>query len=171
MRKAKETWIEEQCQGIKETCRKTTARKHTSLWKNWQVWNKGELWPSRTKQGNVSQKNKISWTELFWIVYTHNRRSQGARCPSTNQQWQLPYPAGSWSWSKITEERQVGRSGQHSIRVGPGRRRGHGIICNKIWQMGERPTPWTQSLIITLPKKVNLQLCQLPYIQPAQSSK
>ena len=34
------------------------------------------------------------------------------------------------------------------------------IICNKIWQIGEWPTPWTQSLIITLPKKGNLQLCQ-----------
>ena len=26
-------------------------------------------------------------------------------------------------------------------------------ICNKIWQTGELPTPWTQSLVITLPKK------------------
>ena len=34
------------------------------------------------------------------------------------------------------------------------------IICNKIWQTGEWSTPWTQSLIITLPKKGNLQLCQ-----------
>ena len=34
------------------------------------------------------------------------------------------------------------------------------IIYNKIWQTGEWPTPWTQSLIITLPKKGNLQLCQ-----------
>ena len=34
------------------------------------------------------------------------------------------------------------------------------IFCNKIWQTGEWPTPWTQSLIITLPKNGNLQLCQ-----------
>ena len=33
-------------------------------------------------------------------------------------------------------------------------------ICNKIRQTGEWPTPWTQSLVITLPKKGNLQLCQ-----------
>ena len=33
-------------------------------------------------------------------------------------------------------------------------------ICNMIWRTGEWPTPWIQSLIITLPKKVNLQLCQ-----------
>ena len=33
-------------------------------------------------------------------------------------------------------------------------------ICNKIWRTGEWPTPWTQSLVITLPKNGNLQLCQ-----------
>ena len=33
-------------------------------------------------------------------------------------------------------------------------------ICNKIWQTGERPTQWTQSLVITLPKKGDLQQCQ-----------
>ena len=33
-------------------------------------------------------------------------------------------------------------------------------ICNRIWKTGEWPTPWTQSLIITLPKKGNMQLCQ-----------
>ena len=33
-------------------------------------------------------------------------------------------------------------------------------ICNRIWRTGEWPTPWTQSLIITLPRKGNLQLCQ-----------
>ena len=30
-------------------------------------------------------------------------------------------------------------------------------ICDKIWQTGEWPTPWTQSLVITLLKKGNLQ--------------
>ena len=29
-------------------------------------------------------------------------------------------------------------------------------ICNKIWQTGEWPTPWTQSLVITLSKTSNL---------------
>ena len=33
-------------------------------------------------------------------------------------------------------------------------------ISNKIWQTGEWSTPWTQSLVITLPKKGNLQQCQ-----------
>ena len=33
-------------------------------------------------------------------------------------------------------------------------------ICHKIWQTGEWPTLWTQSLVITLPKKGNLHQCQ-----------
>ena len=33
-------------------------------------------------------------------------------------------------------------------------------IGNKIWKTEEWPTTWTQSLVITLPKKVYLQLCQ-----------
>ena len=33
-------------------------------------------------------------------------------------------------------------------------------ICNKVWQNGEGPTPWTQSLVITLPKKGNVRQCQ-----------
>ena len=33
-------------------------------------------------------------------------------------------------------------------------------ICNKIWQTGEWPTSWTQSLVTTLPKKGNLQQYQ-----------
>ena len=33
-------------------------------------------------------------------------------------------------------------------------------MCNKIWQTGEWLTSWTQFLVITLPKKGNLQQCQ-----------
>ena len=33
-------------------------------------------------------------------------------------------------------------------------------ISNKMWQTGEWPIPWTQSLVITLSKKGNLQQCQ-----------
>ena len=33
-------------------------------------------------------------------------------------------------------------------------------VLTKIWKTREWPTPWTQSLIISLPQKGNLQLCQ-----------
>ena len=33
-------------------------------------------------------------------------------------------------------------------------------IWNKVWQTGEWPSLWTQSLVITLPKKGNVHQCQ-----------
>ena len=33
-------------------------------------------------------------------------------------------------------------------------------ICNNIWKIGEWPTTWIKSLVITHSKKGNLQLCQ-----------
>ena len=32
-------------------------------------------------------------------------------------------------------------------------------ICNKIWETGKWPSSWTKSIIITIPKKGNLQQC------------
>ena len=40
-------------------------------------------------------------------------------------------------------------------------------VCNRIWRSGEWPTRWTQPLIMTLPEKGSLQLCQ--NYQPNQS--
>ena len=42
-------------------------------------------------------------------------------------------------------------------------------ICNKIWQTGEWPTPWTQFLVIALPKKGSLP--ELPNNKPHQPHK
>ena len=96
-----------------------------------------------------------------------NRRSQGAN---------VPPPTSSDSYPVLREEveeavkslkkRQVGRRGQYSIPSELVQAGGEAlidmllIICSKIWQTGDWPTPWSQSLIITLLKKGNLQLCQ-----------
>ena len=65
--------------------------------------------------------------------------------------------------SIITEERDVSWSRQHPsrlVQVG-----GENVITAfttiyKIWQTGEWPASWTQSLVITLPTEYNLQHCQ-----------
>ena len=41
-------------------------------------------------------------------------------------------------------------------------------ICNKIWKTGEWPIPWTQSRIITLPKKGNYSSARIA--EPLASS-
>ena len=44
-------------------------------------------------------------------------------------------------------------------------------ICNKIWQTGDWPTPWTQSMVITLPKRQLTIVSKLPDNQPHQPPK
>ena len=103
---------------------------------------------------------------LFRIVYTHNnRRSHSAKCPSTNQQRQPQYPQeeveAAVKWLKTGKSAEVDNIPSQLVQAG-----GEAmidmllIICTKIWRTGEWPTPWTQSLIITLLKKGNPQICQ-----------
>ena len=56
----------------------------------------------------------------------------------------------------MIEEREVSWSRKHPIRAGPSRWRGCNHRCHDNLRQ-EWPTPWTQSLLITLPKKDNLQ--------------
>ena len=56
---------------------------------------------------------------------------------------------------------QISDSSIHiAIEIGPNRIPNLKKKTPKIWQTGECPTPWTQSLVITLPKKSNPQQCQ-----------
>ena len=153
----------------KKTCRKTTARKPTSLWKNWQAQNKRELPPFRAKLGKcLTEEQDIleRWTGYCSELHTHTTGDPKVLDvpPSTNNDSYLilreEVEAAVKSLKKgksagvdniPSELVQVGREAMIDMLL---------IICNKIWQTGEWPTPWTQSLIITLPKKGNLQLCQ-----------
>ena len=56
-------------------------------------------------------------------------------------------------WGAVDSEIKVPSGENTELKRSP-------FIAWSIWQTGEWPTPWTQSLVITLPKKGNLQQCQ-----------
>ena len=103
---------------------------------------------------------------LLWIVYIHNnRRSQRARYPSTinNEGYPILWEEVEAAVKSLKKVKSAGVDNIPSELVQAGGETMIDmllIICNKIWQTGEWQAPWTQSLIITLPKKGNLQLCQ-----------
>ena len=68
-------------------------------------------------------------------------------------------------WKKQSKRRRWESAGMDNIPAELVQAGGEAMIilttiCNKIWKIGEWPTTWTQSLVTTLPKKGNLQLCQ-----------
>ena len=89
MRKAKETWIEARCQGIEDNLQKSIGKKAYQLVKEPTSSTQGrtttiqdKAWKCLTRKIHSKEVDRV----LLYIVYTHNRISQGARCPSTNQQ-------------------------------------------------------------------------------------
>ena len=88
--------------------------------------------------------------------WTVPRQTQRMITPSFAKTWRLRY--NHWKKGKSV--------GVDNIPAEPVRAGGEAVItalttiCNKIWQTGEWSTPWTQSLIITLPIKGSPQQCQ-----------
>ena len=111
-----------------------------------------------TKEQNILKR----WTEYCSELYAHTTGDPKVL--------DVPPPINNDSYSILREEvavksRKKGKSaGVDNIPSELVQAGGEAmtdmllISCNKIWQTGEWPTPLTQSLIITLPKEVNLQL-------------
>ena len=143
MKKAKENWIGKQCYRGKQLLYKIV-------------------------QENASQKSTDTEPMdriLLWAVQLQGQcRSISIELsPDRHRGW-APHPSQrSWSFSTV-EEREVSWSRQHPSRTGPNRRRGcnHRSHDNLQQDLADRrmANPWTQSLVITLPKKGNLQQCQ-----------
>ena len=145
---------------------RTTVRGHANSWKTWPPWNEEKLLLSRTVQENASQKNERCWTDGQNTAPSCTIQGQCRSISTGPASWQtqrMTTPSFEKKWRRtITEEREVSWSRRHPSKTAGGEDVITALttICNKIWQTGEWPTPWTQSIVITLPKKGNLQQCQ-----------
>ena len=102
-------------------------------------------------------------SELF--NYKANRDPSLLNCPQTNTE--DDHPIFRREVESAVQSLKKGKSaGVNNISAELVQAGGEDVItalttiCNKIWQTGELPTQWTQSLVITHPKKGNLHQCQ-----------
>ena len=107
------------------------------------------------------------WTEHCSELGSHKAKGDPLvlNCPETNTKEDHPIP--SKEVEAAVQSLKKGKSADvDNIPAELVQADGEEVItaftttCNKTWQTGEWPTPWTQSLVITLPKKGNLQHCQ-----------
>ena len=128
---------------------------------------------NHTKQvGEVSHRgNEIlnRWTEYCSDLY--NYETEGAQYPIVLDCPQIPdakhHPFLREEMGAAVKALKIGKSaGVDNIPAELVQAGGEAMtdilttMCNKIWKTGEWPTTWTQSLVITFPKKGNFQLCQ-----------
>ena len=167
MKKAKEKWIGEQCGEIEETLRKNDSKRAYQLMKDLTTVKQGKATTVQDRSGKCyTEERQIlnRRTEYCSELYNHktNRDPSVLNCPKTHTEYDHPIlrkELGATVQSLKKEKSagvdkfpaEVAQGGVKNVITAVT------TICNKIWQRGEWPTLWTQSLVITLSKKGKLQ--------------
>ena len=170
MVKARETWIEERCQEIDDSLGKNNSKKAYQLVKDLTSSKQGRSTTIQDKNRKCLTEDKDilnRWTEYCSELYNHKAKGDPEvlkHPPVTN------IDSHPILWEEVeaaVKSLKPGKSaGVDNIPAELLQAGGETMIdvllniCNKIWQTGEWPMPWTQSLVITLPKKGNLLQCQ-----------
>ena len=170
MVKARETWIEERCQETDDSLGKNNNKKAYQLVKDLTSSKQGRTTTIQDKNGKrLTEDRDIlnRWTEYCSELYNHKAKGHPEvlkHPPVTNID---SHPILREEVEAAVKSLKPGKSaGVDNIPAELLQAGGETMIdvllniCNKIWQTGEWPTPWTQSLVITLPKKGNLLQCQ-----------
>ena len=167
---AKETLVQGQCQEVEACLRRNNSTKAYQVVKDLTTEKQGKSTTIQDKSGKcLTEENEIlnRWTEYCSDLYNYetDRDSIILDCPKIPDEEH--HPNLQEAVEAAVKALKVGKSaGVDNIPaelVQAGRETMIDIltsICNKIWKTGEWPTTWTQSLVITFPKKGNLQLCQ-----------
>ena len=165
-----ETWIDNRCQEIDTSLQRNNSKEAYNTVKELTATKQTKITTIQDKSGKIlndEEQVQKRWTEYCSELYTHvntgNPKVTDAPTPSNNSKdgilreeiasaFTTLKPGKSPGVDNIPAE-LIKAGGEQMINM-------LHVICNKIWETGEWPTPWTQSLVITLPKKGNLQLCQ-----------
>ena len=169
MVKARETWIEERCQEIDDSLWKNNKKAHHAGERSDQFKTRRTTTIQDKNGKRLTEDRDIlnRWTEYCSELYNHKAKGdlEVLKHPPVTNIDSHPIlreeveaavksfkPGKSAGVDNIPAELlQVGGETMIDVLLN---------ICNKVWQTGEWPTPWTQSLVITLPKKGNLLQCQ-----------
>ena len=164
MVKARETWIEERCQEIDDSLGKNNNKKAYQLVKDLTSSKQGRTTTIQDKNGKrLTEDRDIlnRWTEYCSELYNHKAKGDPEVLKHPPVTKRVSHPILREEIEAAVKSLKPGKSaGVDNIPAELLQAGGETMIdvllniCNKIWQTGEWPTPWTQSLVITLPKKL-----------------
>ena len=170
MKKAKENWTGEQCSESEKNMRKNNSKREYQLVKDLTIVEQGKTTTVQDHSGKcLTEERQIlnRWTEYCPELYNYKANGDPSvlNCPQTDTE--DDHPILRREVEAAVQSLKKGKSaGVNNIQAELVQAGGEDVstalmtICNKIWQTGEWPTQWTQSLVITLLKKGNLQQCQ-----------
>ena len=172
-KRLKKTGWENSVVRLKKIWGRTKVRGHTNWWKDLTTVKQGKVTTIQDCSGKyLTEERQIlnRWTEYCSKLYNHkaNRDPTVLDCPQTDTEDDHPILRKEVQAS-LVEESSLKKGKSVGVYNIPEELVQAGVedvittlttIYDKIWQTGEWPTLWTQSLVITLPKKGNLPQCQ-----------
>ena len=170
MKMTKETWIQGKCQEVETCLRNNNSKKAYRLVKELTTDKQGKSTTIRDKSGkSLTEDNQIlnRWTEYCSDLYKYETDGNPIvfDCPHIPDEEH--HPILREEVEAANKALKIGKSaGVDNIPAELVQAGGEAMIdslttiCNKIRKTGEWPTTWSQSLVIYLPEKGNLQLCQ-----------
>ena len=170
MKKAKEDWIGAQCEETETCLNKNNSKRAYQLVKDLTSEKQGrsstlqdKFWLCLTKEKEILSR----WTEYFSELHNYESCGDNAvlNCSQPPKEDLQPILCEEVeiAVSSLKKGKSAGVDNIPTELVQAGGENmidGLTEICNRVWRTGEWPTSWTQSLIITLPEKGNLRLCQ-----------
>lgn len=170
MTKAKEKWITEQCEEIEKDLKINNSKKAFETVKNLTKPKTSKVNSIKDKNGEVLiEKSKIleRWTEYCSELYNH--KLNGDVKVLDTEETTNDDSEDLILRSEIEEAVKMLKKGKSpGVDNIPGELLQAGgehmstallNICNKIWKNVKWPESWTKSLVITLPKKGDLKVC------------
>ena len=170
MTRAKETWIETQCKEMEDNLKMNNIKKAYQLVKDLTTSKQGRTINIQDKNGKcLTEEQDIikRWTQYCSELYNHDAAGDNnilnVSYATNNHKDPILRTEVEAAIKSLKKGKSAGVDNVPAELILAGGETMSGVllnICNKIWQTGEWPKLWTQSLIITIPKKGNLQLCQ-----------
>ena len=172
VKKAKEDWIGAQCEEIETCLNKNNSKRAYQLVKDLTSEKQGRSSTIMDKSGKclTEEKEILSrWTEYCSELYSCESCGDSAvlDCSQPPEEDLLPILREEVviAIASLKKGKSAGVDNIPAELVQAG-----GVtmidvlteICNRIWRTGEWPTPWTQSLIITLPNKSAADIAWCP---------
>ena len=168
--KAKEKWINDQCEEVEQSLKMNNSEKAYDTVKLLTKPKQSKVNSIKDKNGDIIiEKNKIleRWTEYCSELY--NYQLNGNEQVLTTDESTNDDKDNTILKSEIEDAIKTMKKGKSpGVDNIPGELIQAGgeymttalhNICNKIWKNGKWPENWTKSLVITLPKKGDLKVC------------
>ena len=170
MKKANENYVGEQFSEIEENLRKNNSKRAYELVNDLTTVKQGKVTSVQDRSGKcLTEERQIlnRWTEYCSELYNHNANGDPSVLNCTQTDKEDDHPILRREVEAAVQSLKKGKSaGVDNIPAELVQAGGEDVItvlttiCNRIWQTGKWQTPWTQSLVITLPNNGNLQQCQ-----------